>query len=371
MTHLRRRRRVPALAVFSAVACAATVLAAPAAGSAETVTTATKARSFSWHLTPTGTDSGLRGLDSVTRDVAWASGSGGTVLRTVDGGKTWRNVAPRGAAKEELAFRDVEAFSRNHAVLLAIGPGEASRIYKTSDGGRSWRETFRNKDERAFYDCMTFFNRRHGLAMSDPVNGKFRILRTDDFGLHWRVMPRRGMPRALPNEYGFAASGTCLVRFGKYNAWFATGGDDTARVFHSRDRGRTWTVAPTPMKSSESAGIFSLAFRTKKIGIAVGGDFLAPEEAVDALARTMDRGRSWRLVDESKAPGGYRSGSAWLRANSRTAIVVGPTGSDVSTDGGRSWRRFDTGSFDAVDCNRWGACWASGQEGRAARLVVR
>jgi hypothetical protein len=53
----------------------------------------------------------------------------------------------------------------------------------------------------------------------------------------------------------------------------------------------------------------------------------------------------------------------------RDAVVVGPTGSDVSLDQGRSWSRFDVGSFDTVDCAGGHACWASGELGRAARLV--
>ena len=50
------------------------------------------------------------------------------------------------------------------------------------------------------------------------------------------------------------------------------------------------------------------------------------------------------------------------------ALAVGPTGSDLSFDGGRNWKSFDTGSFDAVLCARDGSCWASGEQGRVARL---
>jgi hypothetical protein len=48
---------------------------------------------------------------------------------------------------------------------------------------------------------------------------------------------------------------------------------------------------------------------------------------------------------------------------------VGPTGSDVSFDQGRSWQRFDDGSFDTVDCANPRACWASGTQGRVAYLT--
>ena len=51
---------------------------------------------LSWKLTPTGTDAQLRGLSVVSRHVAWASGARGTVLRTVDGGRTLGAGGPAG-----------------------------------------------------------------------------------------------------------------------------------------------------------------------------------------------------------------------------------------------------------------------------------
>lgn len=68
-------------------------------------------------------------------------------------------------------------------------------------------------------------------------------------------------------------------------------------------------------------------------------------------------------------PGECRSGAAWVPRRWHTALAVGPTGSDVSRDGGRTWTRFDTGSFDAVACAPDGTCWASGKQGRLARLL--
>ncbi|MEV6298912.1 oxidoreductase [Actinoplanes sp. NPDC051861] len=325
-----------------------------------------------WQLTDTGTSGPatatvrFRGLAPVNAKVAWAGGSAGTVLRTVDGGRTWASVGPPEAAPPgatALQFRDIEATDARHAVALTIGYGADSRIYTTSDGGRSWIEAFRGDDPAAFYDCLTFSDRRHGLALGDPVGGKFQILATDDGGRSWKLRPTAGMPDALPGEFAFAASGTCLVSHGR-NAWFATGGDATARVFHSRDGGRTWSVTDSPLPSGPTAGIYSLAFRDSRHGLAVGGDYEVPETAPDGSAVTRDGGRHWTV--SRTVPGEYRSGVTWR--GHHTALAVGPTGSDISYDGGTTWRRFDTGSFDAVACADDGSCWASGEKGRIARF---
>ncbi|WP_202867518.1 WD40/YVTN/BNR-like repeat-containing protein [Kribbella pittospori] len=326
--------------------------------------------SYQWKATPTGSTAQFRGLAAVSKDVAWVGGSEGTVLRTVDGGRHWQNVSPPGA--EALQFRDVEAFDAKRAVALSIGTGEDSRVYRTADGGKTWTETFRNPDANAFYDCFAFNDDRHGLALSDPVDGKFRIAATADGGTSWKVQSNEGMPAALPGEFAFAASGTCLVAGHGRSAWFATGGGDRPRVFRTFDGGRHWKVSDSPMASGPAAGIFSLAFRGPLFGVAVGGDFEKPTEAVKAASVTSDGGRTWKLVPADKAPKGYRSGSHFVPWSPATVIAVGPSGSDVSFDGGRSWKQFYDGSFDSVECGGHGSqagCWASGAKGAVARLV--
>lgn len=253
-------------------------------------------------------------------------------------------------------------------MVLAIGEGEASRVYRTDDGGASWTETFRNTDARAFYDCMAFFDHRHGLAMSDPVDGRFRILSTGDGGRSWTVLPDSGMPPALDGEAGFAASGQCLVTAGPRDVWLATGGAARARVLHSADRGHTWTTADTPIPAGDPArGVFALAFRDRAHGLAVGGDYRPDRISPHAGARTTDGGRDW--LPAATPPPAYRSGVVWLPGRRAAALAVGPTGTDLTIDGGRSWRTVDTGSYDTVDCAPGRGCWAAGEKGRVARLA--
>ena len=318
---------------------------------------------YAWHDTPTGSSARLRGVSAISATTAWASGSLGTVLRTTNRGATWQQVGPPGT--QDLQFRDIEAFDASRAVILSIGEATDSRIYRTADGGQTWRLTFVNQEPTAFYDCITFFDARRGLALSDPPDGShFRVMATDDGGLSWHLTGLQ-MPAALPGEFAFAASGQCIVTDHGHRAWFATGGGAQARVFRSDDRGASWTVAPTPIRSGPSAGIFALAFRGQQHGLAVGGDFALPTASPDNFARTAGGGATWQLLPG--APPEYRSGAAWV--DGHTAIAVGPSGSDVSRDGGTSWQRFDDGSLDTVDCASPRACWASGADGRVAYLT--
>jgi photosystem II stability/assembly factor-like uncharacterized protein len=314
-----------------------------------------------WVPVPTGSDQQFRGLDAVDKRTAWVGGSKGQVLRTTDGGRTWKDVSPPGSGG--LLFRDVEAESAERASVLAIGEADASRIYRTTDGGRRWQLAFVNDDPKAFYDCMEFYaGGKRGLALSDPVDGKFRIAATSDSGRSWHVLPNVGMPPAVAGEFAFAASGTCLVTSGR-DAWFASGGG-AARVFRSHDGGFTWKFAAAPIPASEAGGVFSLAFRNPREGVMVGGDFMAPDNGVDASGFTRDGGARWLGGGDLS---GYRSGVDWVSGEHATLIAVGPNGSDVTYDGARHWRAFDTAPYDAVDCVP-GTCWASGPAGAVAVL---
>jgi photosystem II stability/assembly factor-like uncharacterized protein len=316
-----------------------------------------------WEFQPSGTTVRLRGVCAVSERVAWASGTGGTVVLTVDGGKTWDRRNVPGAS--DLDFRDIEAFDERTAYALSIGEGAQSRIDKTDNGGATWSLKLTNPDSKGFLDALAFWDADHGLVLGDPVAGRFVILSTDDGGKTWSRTASGGMPAALPGEGAFAASGTCLVVQGDRNAWFGTGG---GRVFRSTDRGRSWTVHSTPISAGNgTSGIFSLAFWDADHGVALGGDFKGPDQTGKVCALSSDGGRTWRLP-RGPGPSGYRSAVIPVPASTGpTLIAVGPTGSDRSEDGGETWTKLSGNGFHAASMKSPMIGWAVGEQGRVAR----
>jgi len=241
----------------------------------------------------------LRGVSAVSQNIAWASGTHGTYLRTTDAGRTWTSAQVPDAAT--LDFRGVVAFSAAEAFLMSAGPGDQSRIYHTSDAGQHWQLQFTNANPKAFFDSIAFWDPTHGIVVGDPIpddsgQPKFQLLLTTD-GKTWTPIPPARLPPAIEGEGAFAASNTCLAILPNDdpNIWFATGGK-AARVFHSPDRGRTWQVFDTPIThGADSAGIFSIAFRDPLHGVIAGGDYKHPDQDGPNLAFTSDGGKTWAV----------------------------------------------------------------------------
>ncbi len=320
-------------------------------------------------VTPSPTTSDLRGVSAPSEGVAWITGTRGACLVTRDGGKSWRTLAVPGA--EALDFRDVEAFGPAEAVVMSAGEGAASRIYATADGGSQWSLALSNPDPKGFFDAIAFRNRRQGLALGDPVDGRFAIFATEDGGRRWSRVDPAGIPPALAAEGAFAASGTCLAFDRSGRAWFGTGGAGHARVFRSEDRGRTWAVADTPIgAATPSSGIFSIAFADALHGVAVGGDYRSPA-GPGGIARTEDGGVTWTEVVPPVAFDRFLSAVAVVPGTSPPIFVAAGTEiSGWSSDGGATWTAGE-GGWNAIAFGGAADGWAVGPAGRVVRFNPR
>jgi photosystem II stability/assembly factor-like uncharacterized protein len=329
-------------------------------------------KSGPWALEESGTTAGLRGIRSLGGGVAWASGSDGTILRTEDGGYEWQScTVPEGA--EKLDFRGIWAWDTNTAIVMSSGTGDLSRVYRTTDGCSHWTLVLTNPDKTGFFDAMVFADRQVGYLLGDPVNGAFPLLRTADGGSTWTRIHSPGLTTGSLGIAAFAASNSSMTDAGMVvnallagddRVWFGTGGQGGTFIYEGQSNcerdGNTppdpacltsWTFKrqPLPMAAnSPSAGAFSLRVvwwdEGVKAAVAVGGDFAKPGETDGTAAWTPD-GKTWTPSDTP--PHGFRSAVAW-DADVNAWIAVGTNGSDVSWDGGKSWRPLDDGNWNAL-----------------------
>ncbi|SDM11748.1 Uncharacterized protein SAMN05421813_10693 [Daejeonella rubra] len=320
-----------------------------------------KAHSQSLIPLESGKSTSLRGLSVVDDTVAWASGSKGWTARSNNGGKTWSWKQIPGY--ENLDFRDIEAFSANHAILLSAGTPAV--ILLTTDGGSVWKEVYRNESPDIFLDGMDFWDAERGLIYGDPINGKLVLLKTSDGGTSWQNISQNNTIGLIAGEASFAASGTAIRCDSKGNTWIATGGLQS-RIFHSSDYGNSWKAYACPIiQGKSSTGPFSIAFYTKRRGIAVGGDYLIDSSRVNNLLLTRDGGKTWKRPSVSTF--GYRSAVEYI--SKKVLIATGPTGTDWSVDGGRTWRKLSAEGYNTIRKAKTGSSvLLTGLNGRISRL---
>lgn len=287
-----------------------------------------------------GVNSSIRGLSVVNNAVAWISGSKGYTALSTDSGKTWKWKQLKGY--EELDFRDIEGFSAKEAVMVSAG--SPAVILSTLDGGVSWEEVYRNESPDIFLDGMDFWNRKRGIIYGDPIGGQMQLMETFDGGESWNNISNKLKITLSNGEASFAASGTAIRTLKKGKVRIATGGKKS-RLFFSENYGQTWQVSSIPIIQGEnSTGPFSIAFTNHMRGAAVGGDYLRDTLRNDNLVLTIDGGITW--TKPAKGPFGYRSAIEYISKSK--LITTGPSGTDISEDGGRTWRQISNEGFNCV-----------------------
>jgi hypothetical protein len=227
---------------------------------------------------------------------------------------------------------------------------------------------------------VAFTSTTKGFLLGDPVNGRFVLLFTLDGGRTWKRVNTPDLNTGKEKIGAFAASNSAL-----------TVGYDGMPMFGTSGPGGPWLYVPDsvctslsaqkdpaacydgslrfekerlPMTGdSPSAGVFSLAVDPEATKlVAVGGDYRKPAEALGTAAATTPWVLNPQASAATKPPHGYRSSVAW-DAEAKAWIAVGPNGSDISYDDGKTWSPLDNGNWNALSLP-----WVVGPKGRIAKL---
>jgi len=348
-----------------------------------------------WQMQESGTTASLRGIDSVDGTVAWASGTNGTVLKTLDGGAHWQKCAVPDAATDgaTLDFRGVQAWNSMRAVVLASGTGDKSRLYKTVDGCKTWTLILKNQEKDGFWDSVYFDltaigtgRRSTGFILGDPVEGRFWLLESRDYGMEWVKQRGIGLEAGQSDQGAFAASNSSFFDPG-WAPIFGSGGSAGAFVYRRITNSscldalpredmnldgkcHKWVRVSVPLgEKSQSSGVFAIRAKVRINKnppievlplIAVGGVYTKPDNSTGTAAWSTDGGEHW--IASATPPHGFRSAVQWSEAF-KVWITVGPNGSDISRDDGKTWQPLDNGNWNALSLP-----FVVGPNGRIARL---
>lgn len=284
-------------------------------------------------LIPQVITASIRGMSVVDNNVAWVSGSKGHVGISTDGGNNWKWQQVKGY--ETADFRDVQAFSDKKAVIIASGT--PALVLKTIDGGLNWNLVFNNNDPAYFLDAMDFADNSHGFIMGDPINNKFLLLETKNEGDTWEKV--NNGPDAIAGEAAFAASGTCM-RIQNGQVLIVTGGA-VSKYIYSPVKNMMWQYINTPLlQNKDSRGAFGITKNKNRV-IIVGGDYSQPTKQ-DSVAAVLIKSDEFNL--SAQMPAGFQSCVEHISGD--TFVSTGTSGTNITTDGGKTWTKIDKTSFN-------------------------
>jgi photosystem II stability/assembly factor-like uncharacterized protein/flagellar hook assembly protein FlgD len=261
-----------------------TVLAAstgnPAVSSRDTFSVVLRrsAPAAGWAAQTSGTTATLYSVKAVNQSVAWIGGAGGLVLRTTNSGANWTSV---GGGR--IGTADIYAIEATSATTAFVTTSPAATyIFRTTNGGTQWDTVF--SQAGGFINAIRMFDANNGIAVGDPVGGKWTIAKTTNGGSTWARTATE--PNQVGGEFG-ANNG--LAYLAPNTLWMTPGGA-TNRIYKSTNQGTNWTSSTLPFNGF-AAGVW---FNNANVGL-VGS-------SAGSLARSTDGGSTWTTV--SPAPPG-------------------------------------------------------------------
>jgi len=318
----------------------------------------------------TGTNTSIRGMSIPSDEVIWVSGSNGTIGKSVDAGKSWRwMVIP---AFEKKDFRDIEAFDSSTAIIMGVD--NPAIILKTTDGGNTWKKVFERAMEGMFLDAMDFRNEKEGICIGDPLNlgsinrKLFYVIRTFDGGDTWKEVPLYQMPPAQNGEVIFSASGTNISFFDHpdFEYGFVTGGLVSNLYMIARPGKPNKAVTIPVVQGKETTGTFSMATDKQKRIYCIGGDYKLPRDYFDNYYYSTDAGARWGTASVGP-PFGYRSCIRII--DDKTLVACGPTGVDFASNGHKEWKKASLEGFNVCMISKGKKVFFAGEKGKIGRLV--
>lgn len=306
-----------------------------------------------------GRKTSIRGMSVVNDNIVWVSGSGGSVGKSIDGGKSWQWITVPGYEKRD--FRDIEAFDENTAIIMGITL--PAILLRTTDGGKTWNKVFEDTAQSAFFDAMSFKDTQHGFLVGDPSPlNQFYGVSTNDGGTTWqRNSSTFKVDSLFKGEAFFASSGT-NIQYLPNGQIVAVSGGTNARLLSSFQQPMKLPI----VQGQESTGANSIAIHKNK-GFVVGGDFAKDSIAINNAAIIHFSKNKIRFSAPSTPPHGYRSCVIYI--NEKNLITCGTSGVDISKDGGKNWQLISKESFHVVQKARNGkAVFLAGGGGRIGKL---
>lgn len=249
---------------------------------------------------------GASSLKMVDRNLGWAIGSFGTIVKTLDGGLSWSIQVAGGADW----FGDIVAIDANTAWAV----GAKGTIIKTSNGGASWVK--QNSGTSVDLHSIASVGATTAWAVGDGGT----ILGTQDGGASWTQLG------SLTTRALFAVTAWDANTVWAVGMWGV--------IVKSTDGGVSWMQ----QTSGTEQNLISVAAVNAGTAWAVGWR--------GTILKTVDGGANWKAQPSGTT---YERLNSIMAVDANTAWVAGSSGTILKTaDGGRAWTAHASGTSQSL-----------------------
>ena len=287
---------------------------------------------------------GCLAMDPANPSVVWAGtgennhqralGYGDGVYKTVDGGKSWKNMGLKDSRQIGMILVNPKDTDIVYVAAegSAWGPGGDRGLYKTVDGGQNWKKML-NISENTGVNCMVMDPRDPDVIIASSEQRRRHVFtkigggpetaihKTTDGGATWRKVTS-GLPAVDMGGIGLAIS---PANPDVVYAIIEAAGDESG-FFRSNDRGESWSK----MSSHNAGGQYYNEIYCDPLDV----NKVYSVETVSQV--TVDGGKTWtelglkrRHVDDH---------ALWIDPKDTAHYMIGGDGGIFETyDNGENW----------------------------------
>ena len=279
---------------------------------------------------------------------------GNGVYKTIDGGRTWRNIGLRDTRHIGAVIIDPKNPNIVFVAALghAYGPNEERGVFRSTDGGATWQKVLFKDNKTGAIDVVfdpansttlfaslwEVYRTPWSLSSGGAGSGLYKSV---DGGTTWKRLEGFGLPSGIMGRIGVSVAG------GDSNRVYALIESKDGGLFRSDDGGEHWIKMNEDGRLRQRAWYFTHTFADPK-----STDTLYVLNT--GLFRSIDGGRTFNLLP---APHGDHHG-LWIDPDHTERLINGNDGgATISIDNGKTWStqyNQPTAQFyHVITDNRW------------------